>query len=135
MKKQVLLKFIVCAFLIAFIVIDIVLCVFYFDRIQALKEYVDIIKSNNDTSSHYYWTYTYQYKKFVLSFIKSIIQILFNLLIILVLFFKDIKILTVSIIQTIKEHKRTAPERKQARLQREIAKKQAELDELKKDTE
>lgn len=62
-----------------------------------------------------------------------------NILLFLIINFKDLQFLTSSLIKSIKEHRASTAEqrkaKKQAKLQAEIAEKQAELDEMKKNGE
>lgn len=130
MNKKSLIKIIISIFSICFLLFSFYLFFSYlFQQITFFQKYKSIFSD-------------LEYKRQITYFIRTIFQYFFNLLASILLFlvinFKDLKFLTESIIEKFvslrKDTEEERKENKQAKLQREIAEKQAELEKMKNDT-
>ena len=130
MNKKSLIKIIISIFSICFLLFSFYLFFSYlFQQITFFQKYKSIFSD-------------LEYKRQITYFIRTIFQYFFNLLasilLLLVINFKDLKFLTESIIEKFvswrKDTEEERKENKQAKLQREIAEKQAELENMKNDT-
>lgn len=130
MNKKSLIKIIISIFSICFLLFSFYLFFSYlFQQITFFQKYKSIFSD-------------LEYKRQITYFIRTIFQYFFNLLASILLFlvinFKGLKFLTESIIEKFvswrKDTEKERKENKQAKLQREIAEKQAELEKMKNDT-
>lgn len=130
MNKKSLIKIIISIFSICFLLFSFYLFFSYlFQQITFFQKYKSIFSD-------------LEYKRQITYFIRTIFQYFFNLLASILLFlvinFKGLKFLTESIIEKFvswrKDTEEERKENKQAKLQREIAEKQAELEKMKNDT-
>ena len=137
MRKKIILKTIVNFIFLAVVIYSITCIVQCFIKIDDLKEQELLIgefsQSGINASRHI--KYFLKYKNYELIFF--LICAACNFLCFLIINLKDLQFLTNSLIKTIKEHRASTAEqrkaKKQAKLQAEIAEKQAKLDEMKKD--
>lgn len=125
MKSRLILKIIVSIFSIFFLLFSL------YSNINCLKSYIKLFSDDHIKSYAYY-------DELVKSAIKTIIfygsTFLCSILFFLIVHFKGLRFVTNSLIVLIKEHRASTAEqrkeKKQAKLAREIAQKQAELEKM-----
>lgn len=125
MKKQIVFKIVVsvCCFLS-------LIGLFWL-----LSEYIDTLKSLKRVAS---WSFIWkeEFEQFIAPILAVVFSIILNIFFLIYINLKDVKILTASLIEKVKEYRASTAEKrkadKQAKLTQEIAEKQAELEELSK---
>lgn len=137
MNKKSLIKIIISIFSMCFLIYSfIVLFDYIFKQIYHLKNLKSYLAWGDNIT--YEELYNEQIVLFIKGLINNIINLLSSILLFLVINFKDLKFLTESIIEKFvswrKDTEEERKENKQAKLQREISEKQAELEKMKNDT-
>lgn len=131
MKKKVIIKIILSCVSVAFFVFTLFNAIQFLSKgIVSINRYLDFMENQP--------LYSEQYKRDIAELIKIIV---FNflycippLLLLIVTLFSDFEVIRLSLIKTVKEYReKTAEQReikKQAKIQRKIAQKQAEIERL-----
>lgn len=124
MKKQIAFK----------IVISMILLLGIIGSFWLMTIYIDLLKSMGKGLS---FDEIWKYQKYdIFALLVSILSLTINTFFLIYINLKDVKILTASLIEKVKEYRASTAEKrkadKQAKLTQEIAEKQAELEELSK---
>ena len=124
MKKQIVFKIVVSIILIFGVIGSFWLMKMYIDLLKEMKKFMSFDK-------------ILKYHKYdIFALLVSILSLTINTFFLIYINLKDIKILTASLIEKVKEYRASTAEKrkadKQEKLTQEIAEKQAELEELSK---